>query len=87
MVTNNPGATNALKGCKFNEPWNAWMCQNDYIGMLYMNSLDADTKARNVAPVYIMKNETGFINTVNSMANHKWDGFYSGNEHKSFFPI
>jgi len=55
--------------------------------MLYMNSLDADTKARNVAPVYIMKNETGFINTVNSMANHKWDGFYSGNEHKSFFPI
>lgn len=38
-------------------------------------------------PVYLMNNQTGFVNKVNSMMDHVWDGFYTGQKHKSMFPM
>jgi hypothetical protein len=67
------------------EEWNAWHCENSYLGVLVFNSLDADWEDRNMAPVYVYNDETGFNNTLNHQMDHVWDGFYTGQKHKSQF--
>jgi len=38
-----------------------------------------------MAPVYVYNDETGFNNTLNHQMDHVWDGFYTGQKHKSQF--
>ena len=69
--------------CEFREIWNAWVCNNKEIGVLKFIGDDPDWEERNVSPVYVMDEETGFNNKVNIMMDHMWDGFYTGQKHKS----
>lgn len=41
---------------------------------------------RTVSPISILNEETGFNNTLNSMMDHVWDGFYTGQRRASRFP-
>lgn len=59
------------------------MCKNDYLGQLVFIGDDKDWEDRNVAPVYVTNEETGYSNKLNCMMDHMWDGFYTGQKHKS----
>lgn len=54
--------------------------------MLYFESLDADTEDRSIQPIYVTNEATGAKNVLNSMMDHMWDGFYTGQVHLSRFP-
>lgn len=54
--------------------------------MLLFESLDDDTYDRSIQPINIINEKTGFNNTVNSMMDHVWDGFYTGQLRLSRFP-
>lgn len=49
-------------------------------------SLDADTKDRSIQPIEITSEATGYYNKLNSMMDHVWDGFYTGQLRMSRFP-
>lgn len=67
------------KGCESRKStWNGFYCRNRFIGMLLFESLDDDTYDRSIQPINIINEKTGFNNTVNSMMDHVWDGFYTG---------
>lgn len=71
--------------------WNAWNCYDPtqkkvpQVGQLVWESLDYDTEDRSVQPV-IIENEDGYRNVINSMMDHMWDGFYTGQVRLSRFP-
>lgn len=69
--------------------WNAAYCVNRDIGMLLFESLDGDTYDRTLSPITIDGDEPGFTysNTVNTMMDHVWDGFYTGQVRLSRFPV
>ena len=46
---------------------------------------DYDWEDRMVAPVYVTNEATGFTNKLNNQMDHTWDGFYTGQKHKSQF--
>ena len=46
--------------------------------MLTFESLDDDRMDRSIQPIFIISEELGFNNTLNSMMDHVWDGFYTG---------
>lgn len=48
--------------------------------------MDADNEDRTIQPVVITNDVTGYINRVNSMMDHMWDGFYTGQKRLSRFP-
>jgi len=64
---------------------NAWVCTNDHLGMLMFIGDDEDWEDRTVAPVFVTNEATGFSNKLNSQMDHVWDGFYTGQLHKSQF--
>jgi len=72
--------------------WNAWSCYDPaqllppQIGQLVFESLDYDTEDRSVQPVVITNDKDGYRNVLNSMMDHTWDGFYTGQLHLSRFP-
>ena len=66
--------------------WNGYYCENRNIGLLLFESLDSDTYDRSVQPINILNEQTGFNNTLNSMMDHVWDGFYTGQLRLSRFP-
>ena len=41
---------------------------------------------RSVQPVIITNDATGYSNKLNSMMDHVWDGFYTGQKRLSRFP-
>ena len=52
-----------------------------------MESLDEDAWDRSIVPIQITNAEKGFNNTVNSMMDHIWDTFYTGQKRMSRYPI
>jgi hypothetical protein len=48
--------------------------------------LDSDWEDRSVIPVFVSNDNSAFNNKLNSMMDHVWDGFYTGQLHKSMFP-
>lgn len=82
-----PSATNAYSNCDTISAWNAAHCLNSRLGVLLFESLDADTSDRTIQPITISSEETGYKNTVNSMMDHIWDGFYTGQKRLSRFPV
>lgn len=66
--------------------WNAWSCSNQNIGVLLFESLDGDTWDRSVQPIYITEDGGAYSNKLNSMMDHVWDGFYTGQTRLSRFP-
>lgn len=85
IISDTAGASENISDCDFREAMNAWVCENDYIGMLMFIGDDEDWEDRTVAPVYVTNEETGFSNKLNSQMDHVWDGFYTGQLHKSQF--
>ena len=62
------------------------MCRDRSIAMLVFESLDDDKFDRSIQPVNLINEELGFNNTLNSMMDHVWDGFYTGQIRASRFP-
>lgn len=56
--------------------WEAYRCNNEALGVLIFESLDADNEDRELQPVYII-DEDGNQNKINSYMDHGWDGFYT----------
>lgn len=52
IVSDNAGVSSSFDECEFKEEWNAWICQNDYLGMLNVQADDGDWEDRSVVPVY-----------------------------------
>jgi len=73
-------------GCTAKESWNGWVCTDRNIGVLYFDSLDGDTYDRSVQPITITDEEGTYTNKLNSMMDHIWDGFYTGQVRLSRFP-
>ena len=53
--------------------------------MLIFESLDADKEDREIQPV-ILTGPNGYSNTLNSMMDHGWEGFYTSQLRLSRFP-
>ena len=83
VISDTPGASEKIEGCEFKEVWNAWFCKNNRLGVLNFIADDEDWEDKNASPVYVSSEETGFINKVNIQMDHMWDGFYTGQKHKS----
>jgi hypothetical protein len=49
-------------------------------------SLDGDTYDRSVQPIYITDDNGSYSSKLNSMMDHVWDGFYTGQTRLSRFP-
>lgn len=84
-----PSAPSTYGTCVEKTTWNAWHCQNDKIGVLLFESLDGDTWDRSVQPIIITNDNDArndYVNVVNSMMDHVWDGFYTGQTRLSRFP-
>lgn len=64
---------------------NAYICQADKLGILLFESEDDDKLDRSMQPIYVAKQETEMSNKLNSMMDHVWDGFYSGQIRMSRF--
>lgn len=75
-----------LKTCEPYEKMNAYICKSGTLGVLMFESEDEDTEDRSMQPVYISLNGTKMANKLNSMMDHVWDGFYSGQKRLSRFP-
>jgi len=85
IIPNTPGASETFNNCKFKERWNGWLCKNGLMGQLIFESLDADTEDRAIQPIYLTNEEFGYNNPLNSMMDHMWDGFYTGQVRLSRF--
>lgn len=83
VISDTPGASDKIEGCKFKEIWNAWFCKNNKLGVLNFNADDEDWEDKNASPTFVTSDETGFVNKVNIQMDHMWDGFYTGQKHKS----
>lgn len=87
MISDTESLSSKLPSCVFEDPWNAWWCTNEYLGVLLATAKDKDQEDRNVAPMYVTNPGTGYYNKINSYMDHVWDGFYTGQLHKSQFPV
>lgn len=88
MLGNNSKAADAFPSCKYNPTWNGYICKDNEIGLLYFDSLDADTMDRTVSPIVVTSpyDTPKFSNLLNSFMDHIWDGFYTGQKRMSRFP-
>lgn len=90
MNTDKVSAPATYGTCVEKDAWNAWRCEQENIGVLLFESMDGDTWDRSVQPI-TFTNDNGagndYINTVNSMMDHVWDGFYTGQTRLSRFPV
>jgi len=85
IIADNPGFAPYIEGCEFFENMNAWICQADKMGILQFESEDEDKWDRSLQPVYVKKHGTEMENKLNSVMDHVWDGFYTGQVRLSRF--
>lgn len=86
LISENSDFSQHPSNCTQYSNMNAYICDNNDLGVLMFESLDADKFDRAVAPVYIGQTGTSINNTVNSFMDHVWDGFYTGQVRLSAFP-
>jgi hypothetical protein len=93
IISNNIESTSAqaIPNCDYQEGWNAWLCTGDKVGVMIIDSRDADRMDRASQPLYIQnenlcrnfEDEDGevekvcFDNRLNAYMDHCWDGFYT----------
>jgi len=58
------GVSETYDDCDYVESWNAWACQNKNLGQLVFIGDDSDWEERNVAPVWLFQEETGYSNLL-----------------------
>ena len=76
----------ALSSCELKPAWGGYQCRDRSISIIQFESLDDDKFDRSIRPIFIRNDEIGFNNTLNSMMDHVWDGFYTGQIRASRFP-
>jgi hypothetical protein len=64
---------------------NAYICDTEKLGILLFESEDDDKWDRSMQPIYVKKQGTKMENKVNSVMDHVWDGFYTGQVRLSRF--
>jgi len=82
IVADLAGVSDTFDECEYIDSWNGWGCTNDNLGQLMFIGDDDDWEDRNVAPVWLTNEETGYSNKLNHQMDHVWDGFYTGQLHK-----
>lgn len=55
MISDNKESksTSLIPKCTLNTEWNAYLCEQDSIGMLLIDSLDDDRMSRQAEPIYV----------------------------------
>lgn len=87
MGSDGPTVGGAIGNCfDAREYMNGYLCNNQEIGHIQFESLDEDRWDRTFSPISFLNEETGFNNTLNSMMDHVWDGFYTGQVRLTRFP-
>jgi len=87
IIANNPGFSPYVDGCSLKENWNAYECTVDTLSILVFQNDDWDSVDRNLAPIYVKEEGTEMNNKLNSYMDHIWDGFYSGQQRVSRYPV
>ena len=87
IVSDVEEAVNAYSNCEIRTAWSGAWCSNRNLGLLLFESLDGDNEDRSIQPVTLTNAVTGYKNVVNSMMDHMWDGFYTGQKRLSRFPM
>jgi hypothetical protein len=59
------------------DDWNGYLCQNDDLGIMLIDSRDADRKTRNQQPLYVYEDGGEYNNRLNAYMDHCWDGMYA----------
>jgi len=85
IIANNSGFAPYIESCEPSEDMNAYVCEEEKLGVLLFESEDDDMKDRSMQPIYVSKQGTEMSNKLNSMMDHVWDGFYSGQIRMSRF--
>jgi len=85
IIPDNVGVSDTFRDCTFVDSWNAWSCSSDNIGTLKIKSNDVDQEDRTITPIYLVNEETGYSNKLQTQMDHFWDGFYAGQLHLSEF--
>jgi hypothetical protein len=85
IIANNTGFAPYVDSCEPSVDMNAYVCQADKLGVLLFESEDDDKVDRSLQPIYVAKQGTEMSNKLNSMMDHVWDGFYSGQIRMSRF--
>ena len=61
--------------------WNGFICENDNLGILLIDSRDPDRMTRNQQPLYVQDSPLGvepeYNNRLNAYMDHCWDGMYT----------
>jgi hypothetical protein len=86
IIANNPGFAPSQSKCKFYQNMNAYICDDKNLGILLFESNDDDWKDRSMQPIYVSQEGSAYKNKLNSMMDHVWDGFYTGQIRLSRFP-
>jgi len=74
-----------MANCERKESQNAYICKREYLGILTFESTDEDQEDRSMQPIYVKLLGTNMNNKLNSMMDHMWDGFYTGQKRMSRF--
>jgi len=85
IIANNSGFAPYIETCEPAVDMNAYVCKADKLGVLLFESEDEDKVDRSLQPIYVAKQGTEMSNKLNSMMDHVWDGFYSGQIRMSRF--
>jgi hypothetical protein len=85
VISNNTGFAPYIEGCTGHENMNAYICESEKLGILIFESEDADKWDRSLQPIYVKKQGTLIENKLNSVMDHLWDGFYTGQVRLSRF--
>ena len=95
IVSDNPTATSGFDDCvEKKSDWNAYECtrnsneaRQSVLIFEGINSQDVVEEDRDLQPVDVFGLGHSYINVVNSMMDHGWDGFYSSQKRLQRFPI
>lgn len=87
IVPDDKSVGGTYPGCKHFPGQQIYLCELNNIGMMMFENLDVDAWDRALQPIFLKNAETGFNNTVNSMMDHIWDTFYTGQRRMGRFPV
>ena len=74
--------------CTKRTEWNAYLCENDDLGVLLFESQDADRMDRSAQPIFINDDPDNpvFSNRLNAYMDECWDGAYTCQVREQRFP-
>eukprot|EP00761_Pharyngomonas_kirbyi_P010107 gb/GECH01010125.1/.p1 GENE.gb/GECH01010125.1/~~gb/GECH01010125.1/.p1 ORF type:complete len:3495 (+),score=610.83 gb/GECH01010125.1/:1-10485(+) len=82
IISDNPGIANPDR-CSLNSEWNAYTCGDVVYEMFVIESRDADTMTRRIAPVNVSTDDRSVL--MNGPMDHVWDLDYTGQLRLSTF--